>query len=731
MPFEEGDARALPRSSAALGAVDQGASSGSPADAWWVRLTDGVDTALITPAGELQVAITAPVSLSGPVDQGASGSLADAWWFRLTDGVDTLAISAAGEASVAVTQPLPAGGNNIGSVNQGTTPWVVGDGGGSLTVDDGGGSLTVDGTVTANQGGAPWITRVTDGTDNLAISALGQAEVVLSSALPVGGNIIGQVVVLDGGGSITVDGTVSATQGTSPWVVSGSVTVASTTANQGNAGSIAQSWFTRLTDGTDVASVTAANQLEVAVTAALPTGANTIGAVNVNGTVPVSDGGGSLTVDGTVAVTQSTSPWVVSSAQLPAALVGGRLDENVGAWLGSTAPTVGQKAMASSLPVAIASDQTTLAVVPVDGATTANITAAGQSVTLSLPSGTSSTEFQITGVGVSGAVLVFESSIDGVVFNPRVYRGTGILNRLATSTTDVPSEWRGNSAGMVSVRVRCTALTAGTVTVTIRASEGPGAVFLNATIPIGGESVGNSSSANIAAASSFTGVYEDLTNVASIGITMLSNRATTVHLQYSQDATTLFSEIVYGVAASATFFVIIPPRAQYFRIVVDNLGPGAATLRLETLYRAIAAEQFRAPVGTSTLILDSLLVPITKSVLSGRTATDTYTDVFVTATGSVSAAPRETGTLANGAETAVAAAAVSILAANANRRSALIQNTGAANIRVGITGVTATTGIRLVPGGILELAMPYIVTNAIFAIREGAISSTAFAMETT
>lgn len=33
------------------------------------------------------------------------------------------------------------------TVNQGTSPWVVGDGGGSLTVDDGGGSLTVDGTV--------------------------------------------------------------------------------------------------------------------------------------------------------------------------------------------------------------------------------------------------------------------------------------------------------------------------------------------------------------------------------------------------------------------------------------------------------------------------------------------------------------------------------------------------------------------------------------------------------
>jgi hypothetical protein len=49
-------------------------------------------------------------------------------------------------------------------------------------------------------------------------------------------------------------------------------------------------------------------------------------------------------------------------ARLPAALVGGRLDSNTGAWLGSTAPTVGQKAMASSVPVALASDQSALTV---------------------------------------------------------------------------------------------------------------------------------------------------------------------------------------------------------------------------------------------------------------------------------------------------------------------------------------------------------------------------------
>jgi hypothetical protein len=43
--------------------------------------------------------------------------------------------------------------------------------------------------------------------------------------------------------------------------------------------------------------------------------------------------------------------------RLPAALIGGRLDTNIGTWLGSTAPTVGQKTMANSIPVAFPSDQ--------------------------------------------------------------------------------------------------------------------------------------------------------------------------------------------------------------------------------------------------------------------------------------------------------------------------------------------------------------------------------------
>jgi len=99
-----------------------------------------------------------------------------------------------------------------------------------------------------------------------------------------------------------------------------------------------------------------------AVSLPLPTGAATaalqtqpgvdIGDVTVNNAagaagVNIQDGGNSITVD---------------STQLPAALVGGRLDENVGSWLGSTAPTVGSKTSAQSIPVVMATDQPPISV---------------------------------------------------------------------------------------------------------------------------------------------------------------------------------------------------------------------------------------------------------------------------------------------------------------------------------------------------------------------------------
>ena len=89
------------------------------------------------------------------------------------------------------------------------------------------------------------------------------------------------------------------------------------------------------------------------------------------------------------------------------------------------------------------------------------------------------------------------------------------------------------------------------------------------------------------------------------------------------------------------------------------------------------------------------------------------------------------GTWTNGAQTAVSNAAVSVLAANANRKSAMIQNVGNYTVRVGVSGVTNVTGYQLVRGATLILNMPFCPVQGIYAIREGADDSTVYATEVT
>jgi hypothetical protein len=128
------------------------------------------------------------------------------------------------------------------------------------------------------------------------------------------------------------------------------------------------------TDTLQLPTALVGGRLDVVVGTSLPAGTNNIGDVDVL-TVPAplsTTGGGTealalrvtLASDSTglVSVDDNGGSLTVDTPQLPAALVGARLDTNVGAWLGSTAPTVGQKAMAASLPVVVASDQSAIPV---------------------------------------------------------------------------------------------------------------------------------------------------------------------------------------------------------------------------------------------------------------------------------------------------------------------------------------------------------------------------------
>ena len=97
-----------------------------------------------TGAADFNAGATGAQTLRVTANQGAPGTAANGWFVKLTDGTNTTSITAAGEVKVDITQPLPAGSNNIGSVNQGTSPWVVTSNNFPTTVD------TNYGTVGAN-----------------------------------------------------------------------------------------------------------------------------------------------------------------------------------------------------------------------------------------------------------------------------------------------------------------------------------------------------------------------------------------------------------------------------------------------------------------------------------------------------------------------------------------------------------------------------------------------------
>lgn len=92
-------------------------------------------------------------------------------------------------------------------------------------------------------------------------------------------------------------------------------------------------------------------------------------------------------------------------------------------------------------------------------------------------------------------------------------------------------------------------------------------------------------------------------------------------------------------------------------------------------------------------------------------------------------------TLGAATQTTVSTSAVQIAAANSQRRKVTIQNVHATGVmRVGLVGVTATTGLRVIAGAEMTLvgdgsgACP---TQALYAIRDGGTDATACVAEFT
>jgi hypothetical protein len=240
---------------------------------------------------------------------------ANALYLYLTDGTETASVNASNQLEVAV--------------------------GNTVTISDGGGSITVDGTVAATQSGTWNITTVTTLT-----------------------GITNDVNIADGGNSITVDAANLDIRDLTN--ASDSVLIYSNTAKDGSGTNYVpivtsdgilrvdiasgSSGRTEYSDGAASAAHVGAvvmgsdganlqtlhtdslGDLQVDVIGPLPTGTNSIGNIGtvttltgITNDVNIADGGNSITVDGTVAATQSGT-WNIATVT---ALTGISNDVNI------------------------------------------------------------------------------------------------------------------------------------------------------------------------------------------------------------------------------------------------------------------------------------------------------------------------------------------------------------------------------------------------------------------
>lgn len=190
--------------------------------------------------------------------------------------------------------------------------------------------------------------------------------------------------------------------------------------------------------------ITAVDTGNVTITGSLPAGTNAIGKLSANSgvdigdvtidnaagasAVNIQDGGNSITVDGTVSVTGVATAANQTTGNSSLSSIDGKLN------------SLGQKAMAASVPVVLASDQSAISVIP-SLVTSANVTKANVSAT-----GTSAqlVAAAATRTGIECSALC--TNTDYVFLN--------INSASAATTTDYPmspcSSWVPPS-GMVPV----------------------------------------------------------------------------------------------------------------------------------------------------------------------------------------------------------------------------------------------------------------------------------------
>lgn len=551
-------------------------------------------------------------------------------------------------------------------VNQGTSPWIVG------------------GTVAATQSG-PWTVSLTSGSIEIGTVDQGTAGsdpwlVEVTNTVPVTGTffqaiqpVSGTITANAGTGTFLVDGSahtqpvsgaVTTLQGTSPWVVSGTITTSPDVNIHDSAGNALTS-----TGGSLNANIT-----------------NFPATQSVSGTVTSLQGTNPWTVGGTVAATQS-GVWTTGRTW---ALSSGTDSVNVGNFP-ATQPVSGTvTALQGTSPWVIS------------GTVTSNIGTTGGLLLDTTFTSRINTLGQKTSINSTPVVLASDQSVI-----PVSQSGTWNITNIS-GTISLPTG-AATEATLSSLNSKVVVVNTGAVTI-------------SAALPAGTNLIGHV----IADSGSTTAVTGNVTVVQPTGTNLhavidsgavTSNQGTPaatanrwpVQITDGTDLAQVSAGGAVLVDGSATTQPVSGTVA-----VIQSTSPwvvsGTVTANAGTNLNtsALATSLNQTSGGAKTQIVDSIGNVVSQTV----NALD------------VNIKSEQSGTLTNGAETAITGVAAQIVAANSSRKAIFVQNRGLGNVRVGVTGVLSTTGIELLPGGTLILEMPFCPTAALFGIREGVTNST-------
>lgn len=203
--------------------------------------------------------------------------------------------------------------------------------------------------------------------------------------------------------------------------------------------------------------------------------------------------------------------------------------------------TLGQKAMAASMAVVLASDQSAIPVtgggVPTDPAASGSLTGTTQKVTIIGLNAMATCSIDVS--GTFSATMTVEARIDGVNWfsvNIGTDPTSQLGNMFSVATFTSPQKLVLPIAGYDGIRVNCTGYVSGTAVIAMRATAAPDIVRIGAGLPTGSNRIGSIGLNDGVNAASITG--SNALKVDGSAVTQPVNNAGTFAVQSTEKPAT-------------------------------------------------------------------------------------------------------------------------------------------------------------------------------------------------